>query len=153
MFALTYRRAAYIQGTIWLLVGSMLVAMGCNFLVASLLEGNQMAGHLPLLRSMPFLDKELAALTVALAAIAIGWLKGYCILAKTASKQLLRIAKLPSPISYSQLFEVRYFFLLGLMVGLGFLLRTFPIDVRGFIDLAVGIALLFGATVFFRQIP
>lgn len=151
MFRLTHRRATVLQGILWLLVGGMLVTMGCNFLVASLLAENQASGYLPLLRSLPVLDPELAALLVALAAIALGWLKGYYILAKTASKQLIRLAKLPSPIPYSQLFPIRYFCLLGLMGGLGLLLRSFPMDVRGGIDLAVGTALLFGSTLFFRR--
>lgn len=151
MFALTYPRAAYLQGTIWLLIGGMLVSMGCNFLIASLLQKNQSAAYLPLFHAIPIRDPELAALIMALSSIAVGWLKGYCILAKTVSKQLFRLEKIPSPIPYSQLFPMSYLFLLGLMGGLGFLLRAFPMDVRGCIDLAVGTALLFGSTLFFRR--
>ncbi len=151
VFALTYQKAAYLQGTIWLLIGGMLVSMGCNFLIASLLQENQATAYLPLFHSIPIQDPELVALVIALSSIIIGWLKGYCILAKTVSKQLFRLEKIVSPIPYSQLFPIQYLFLLGLMGGLGVLLRTFPIDVRGCIDLAVGTALLFGSTLFFRQ--
>ena len=147
MFALTHRRAAYIQGIIWLMVGSMLIAMGYRFLLAS----EELSTNLPLLHSLSFFGVNQATLILVLGSTLIGGLKGYYILAKAASKQLLRLARLPSPMDYSQLFEVRYLLLVGLMVGLGFVLRACPMDVRGCVDLAIGVALLFGSTVFFRQ--
>ena len=149
MFALTHRKAAYIQGIIWLMIGSILVTMGYRFLMVS--EELKMIGNLPLLHSLSFLGINQATVILVLGSILIGGLKGYYVLAKAASKQLLRLAGLPSPMTYSQLFEVRYLLLVGLMIGLGFLLRTFPVDVRGCVDLAIGIALLFGSTIFFRQ--
>jgi hypothetical protein len=62
--------------------------------------------------------------------IALGALKYRFVLSKTAKRMA------------SQPFRLRDLLLIGVMMGLGYLLRFFPDPVRGVIDVAVGFALI-----------
>lgn len=66
-------------------------------------------------------------------AIAVGLAKGHFVLSKTVKRMREERPGLRSVL------------LIGLMVGMGMSLRFVPNQVRGFIDVAVGHALLYGA--------
>jgi hypothetical protein len=57
------------------------------------------------------------------------------------------------PLHLKDLFPLSYLAIIGSMMMLGMLLKFLPIshDIRGFIDLAVGSALINGAFLYFKQ--
>jgi hypothetical protein len=57
---------------------------------------------------------------------------------------------LQAPIRFVDAYPKSYWLLLASMMALGFLLRLVPVEVRGFIDVVVGSALLNGALLYFR---
>ena len=79
-----------------------------------------------------------------------GFLKGRFVLRKTVQRISLRIAGLQAPIRFIDAYPKSYWLLLASMMALGFLLRLVPGEVRGFIDVVVGSALLNGALLYFR---
>ncbi len=72
---------------------------------------------------------------IALAVI-VGLAKGHFVLSKTVHRMR---EKAPG---------VKYLLLIGLMVSMGMALRFVPNQVRGFIDIAVGHALLYGGVLY-----
>ncbi len=141
-----------ISGLIWLGIGIMLLSMGTNFLIASALDANQTLYH-PFLQ---FLAKftgslEQSMMVILALGLGVGLLKGRLIFSKTVNRSVKRILSLPNPTSILNIYEKKYYFLLLGMVLLGFLARLTPQDIRGFIDVAVGAALIQGAILYFRQ--
>lgn len=82
----------------------------------------------------------------------IGFFKARFVLIKTVRRVVARIAALPLPIPFKQVYGPTYWILLGSMMALGMVFRflPIPIDVRGTIDVAIGSALLNGALFYFR---
>jgi hypothetical protein len=84
-------------------------------------------------------------------ALLVGFIKGRFVLSRTVRRISLRLAALPEPIRFVDAYPKSYWLLLASMMALGFLLRLVPLEVRGFIDVAVGSALLNGAMLYFRS--
>lgn len=82
--------------------------------------------------------------------LAIGFIKGRFILAKTVRRVVGRILSLPLPIRAGQVYAKSYWFLISGMMGLGMLMRFFPNEVRGVVDVTIGSALINGAMLYFR---
>lgn len=112
-----------ISGIIWLSIGAFLFYKGM------------------------FLTKSLLLFGLALF---LGCLKGELILQKTAKRIVGQICSLSSPISFKKVYPLSYWLLILSMVALGFLCRYLPDEVRGFIDIAIGSALMYGARLYFR---
>lgn len=125
---MTKRTLLVISGAVWLCVGSFLLFFGTHLVQASKTE---------------------YAFILLLAALIIGFLKGNIVLRKAAERQGSRIANLPHA-SLKNLYSRGYYLLLLSMVGLGWGMRFLPLTVRGTIDVAVGAALIIGATHLFR---
>jgi hypothetical protein len=83
--------------------------------------------------------------------IVVGYFKGRHVLAKSAEKGVQRLRQFPNPTPLSSIYSAKYYLLLGGMMGLGFSIKFFglPNDIRGFVDVAIGLALLYGATIYF----
>lgn len=148
---LSRRTLSGIAGSIWLLAGANLLFLGVNFLMQSV-EPTQTA-YLPLLNKlMGLIPHELAMPFLVVCGGLIGVLKGMTVIRKAARREVERIAQLPHPISIMQLYSKRGAILLALMLCLGLSLRFFslPLDVRGVIDVAVGIALIIGSASYLR---
>ena len=86
-------------------------------------------------------------------ALIVGFAKGRFVFVKTVQKVVSRIRSLPLPIRFSQVYTRSYWILIGSMMMLGMVFRflPIPIDIRGFIDLAIGSALMNGAMLYFRS--
>jgi hypothetical protein len=84
-------------------------------------------------------------------ALLVGFIKGRFVLSRTVRRISLRLATLPEPIRWMDAYPRSYWLLLASMMALGFLLRLVPLEVRAFIDVAVGSALLNGAMLYFRS--
>lgn len=67
-------------------------------------------------------------------ALLVGFIKGYFVLSKTVDKMKDRVP------------GVKSILLIGVMIGLSWAMKFLPPQVRGFVDVAVGHALLHGAS-------
>lgn len=146
MINVSHKTLIYISGLIWLAVGLMLLRLGLNLL-------RDTSQAMPLADTVaPYIGEAISlALLVALAA-AVGYLKGVFVLGKSAKKGVERLLAFPNPTKITNLYSAKYYILLGLMVGLGMSMKYLglPNDIRGLIDVAIGIALITGALVYFR---
>jgi hypothetical protein len=82
-------------------------------------------------------------------ACGLGLCKGHFVLSKTAARLIARLCKLPLPIRITQAYPLAYWILLSAMMGMGFLFRLFPDTIRGFADVAIGCALIYGSHFYF----
>jgi hypothetical protein len=113
----------YISGAIWFSAGSFLLYKGISFTEGFFLYA---------------------------IAIPVGYLKGRYVLSKTVGRMMHRIASLSTPITFWNVYPFSYWFLIAGMMALGVLCRFLPNQVRGFVDLAIGSALVYGAFLYFR---
>ena len=136
------------SGLIWLAAGISLMHKGLKFVAD--------ASYLPDAFCVRFQERfgSIQAAGTALVAVALllGFLKGRFVLVKTVRRVSFRIQSLPLPIKITSLYTPSYLILLGSMMALGFLVRfiSMPMDIRGFIDVAIGSALINGAMLYFQ---
>lgn len=153
MLKVSHATMITISGAIWLAIGLMLLRMGVNLLLPPAAQEGE-SFYLPLVQSMApyFGGLKGALLGLLLFALVVGYLKGRFVLGKSARKGVERILSFPNPVSIVQIYSPKYFILLGLMVLLGISIKYMglPNDVRGAIDVTIGIALLTGALIYFR---
>lgn len=148
---LSRRTLSVFAGSIWLLAGANLLFLGAKFLLQSVELAH--SAYLPFLHTlMGLLPNDVAMPVLAVCGLLVGVLKGMTVIRKAARREVERIANLPQPISITQLYSRRGAILLGLMFCLGFSLRflSVPLDIRGFIDVAVGAALIMGSASYLR---
>ena len=152
MLQVSHKTLIYLSGLIWFIVGFLLLRLGLNLLM-SITPGE--ATTLPLISLLlPFVSQHNQAITAVLCfACVIGYLKGRFVLGKSVQKGVVRIVSFPNPTSLGNIYSLKYYLLLGGMVGLGMSIKFLGLtnDVRGLIDVAIGIALLVGAMNYFRQ--
>ncbi len=131
----------------------MLLSMGLNFIVGSILSENLHTMSRPILDFLaPYVGGlDEAALSLILLGLLIGFMKGRVVFSKTVGKTVARILTMPNPAPLTRIYTKGYYFLLGGMILLGFLVRFLPNDIRGFVDVAIGSALINGAMLYFRQ--
>ncbi len=132
-FQMSHKSWILFSGVLWGIVGCMLLYKGLQLLS----EGVDT-------------DSYNRAFWLVAAGLFFGFLKGRFVLRKTVQRISLRIAELQAPISFVDAYPKSYWLLLASMMSLGFLLRLVPVEVRGFIDVVVGSALLNGALLYFR---
>lgn len=149
---LSQRTLCVLAGCIWLLAGLNLLFLGEKFLIESIQGTTGL--NLPLLESLSSLTESTKLGAVFLAGIGalIGFLKGSTVLRKAAHREVRRIHALNAPVSLWQLYSVKGVIVLGIMLCLGASLRflNIPLDIRGTIDVAIGVALILGSYHFLR---
>lgn len=133
------------SGFLWLLIGVSLLNLGLKLLTQAHIYSSFFSF---------FGSKEEGATLLIASALLIGILKGKYVLKKSAMKLLTRIYALPNPASFAEAYSKSYLLLIAFMMSLGMLIKYFevPNDIRGFIDVAVGAALIQGSTHYFRAI-
>lgn len=153
MFKLSHTAMIVISGIIWLGIGCMLLSLGLNFIVESFLKDNLATMKRPILDLLSPLvgGVEPAAIMLIAIALLIGFMKGKFVFKKTVGRTVARICALPNPAPFIQIYPKSYYFLLALMFFLGFVVRFFPLDVRGAVDVVIGCALINGSMLYFRQ--
>jgi hypothetical protein len=123
--------------TLWLTGGLVLSIRGINFLFDSPALGNLalMAG-------------------LVLAALIIGFGKGKFVLSKTSAKNIERINQFSEPRKPIQVYSMRSWIIITLMVGISLALNFFQIDyiVRGPINLGIGFALIVSSMVYLKSL-
>ncbi len=156
MFKLKHAALIYISGTIWLAVGLMLLSISINLFAESFQLPSEAAHTLLPLASLlaPYSGGIQIALFLLIAfGIVLGYFKGKFVLEKSALKGVERICAFPNPTPLNRIYSAKYYILLILMIGLGVSIKYFGLsrDIRGFVDMAIGIALLTGSLVYYRQ--
>jgi uncharacterized protein YneF (UPF0154 family) len=139
----------FLSGLIWTLVGFFLLSKGLTLVVYSL-----QADYTPFLAyfSSKVSSKESAVLLLICLALFIGYIKGRFILLKTVKRVVKRILSLTPPIKIKEVYSRSYLILLLSMTFIGVSVKFLPIaqDIRGFIDLIIGAALLNGSLLYYR---
>jgi hypothetical protein len=141
----------FVSGILWLIIGCFLTFKGVVFLGLTILS-EKMDPLMQLLMKISS-NRERAGLVLIFSALVIGLFKGRVVLAKTVMRQVKRLMGISHPLHLKDLFPLSYLAIIGSMMMLGMLLKFLPIthDIRGFIDLAVGSALINGAFLYFKQ--
>ncbi len=141
-----------LSGVVWFVVGIGLLTLGLNFIVFTVHFPE--AGKFSVLTSLASLmgGRDQAALGLMAIALIVGLLKGKFALAKASHRVVSRILSLKEPIRFSEVYQKGYFFLIGGMILLGMSMKWLhiPPDIRGFVDVAVGSALMNGSSAYFR---
>ncbi|MBM3192130.1 MAG: hypothetical protein FJZ63_05735 [Chlamydiae bacterium] len=142
-----------ISGCVWLFIGCLLTVRGLFFIVGSMLVSSY--DESPLLKFLQkfFQDPEKSLLFLVFFAVMLGFLKGRFVLARTVRRAVKRLVLLPAPLKVQALFPWSYLLVMVAMMGLGMLFKYLSLakDVRGFIDIAVGSALVNGAFIYFKH--
>ena len=154
---LGYRTAILFSGLLWLMIGILLLTKGINYLV---LAGNAHlsggASGFSLLKCIDFFAKssEQSATILVCVALVLGFFKGRVVMKKAVIRVVRRIRSLPAPIPLTALYSKGYLFLIGGMalLGIAFKYLPLPMDIKGFVDFAVGVALINGAMLYVRAI-
>ncbi len=150
----THNIAIITSGIIWLLVGLFLLYKGLFFTVLAKVtfmdEGYPLFNVLAKIKQ----DPETVALISVTLALVVGLIKGRFALAKSAKRTVARLVSTPAPLKPKDVFPIPYILLVMLMMLLGMSLKYFnvPYDVRGFVDVAVGSALINGAIIYFKLV-
>lgn len=136
-------------GLVWLAVGLYLLPLGLKFLTEQSLIPPPSAPLLNFLGS--FLSQGNAIVILIASGLFVGYFKGRYVLGKSAERESARIKALPNPAPVQQLYSKRFYILVALMMGIGMAMRLVPLDVRGWVDVAVGAALINGSVVYFKR--
>ena len=141
-----------ISGVIWFIVGIGLLTLGLNFIVSK--------AQVDILETTSFIAKiaplvggrEQAALAHIIIGLIMGFIKGRYVLVKTVRRVVERILALEMPVKFSQVYSRGYLMLIGAMIALGLSMKWIglPTEIRGLIDVAIGSALMNGASAYFR---
>lgn len=136
--------AILFTGLIWFFVGAMLMMKGLKLIVLGVPQVDWLVSIVG--------SAQQASLLLIVKALIVGYIKGKYVLTKTVMRVTKRVLSLAVPIKLSQIYAKGYYILLGSMVCLGVLLKilAIPPALLGFIDLAIGSALIHGAMMYFR---
>ncbi|KIC71678.1 hypothetical protein DB44_DE00040 [Candidatus Protochlamydia amoebophila] len=153
MLKVTHTTMVVVSGLVWLIVGCVLLPLGLNFVVESILKENLVVINRPLLDPlMKWVGgADQAVLFLIAISLWIGFIKGRFVFAKTVQNSVNRILLLPNPVSIKQIYTTKYYLLLGSMIFLGFLMKYTPMDIRGAVDIIIGSALIQGGMLYFRK--
>jgi hypothetical protein len=141
-----------ISGVVWFIVGIGLLTLGLNFICfKAQMEPHETTSLIAKITPLSG-GREQAALALIIAGLILGFIKGRFILVKTVRRVVERILSLDVPVKFSAVYSKGYLGLIGGMILLGMSMKWIglPAEVRGLIDIAIGSALMNGATAYFR---
>lgn len=140
-----------ISGVIWFVIGMGLMSLGLNFLIFNALMQQETTSLIAALSSIAG-GREQASLVLIMLGLIVGFLKGRFVLIKTVRQVVERILALEPPIHFFRVYNRKYLILIGSMILLGMSMKWFGLapEIRGFIDVAIGSALMNGAMAYFR---
>lgn len=132
-----------LAGTIWGLVGLMLVLRGAGLYQLAVEEQNA---------------SQMALAISIFMSLAIGGAKGKFLFSKTARRNIARISALEPPLKPHQVYAGKFYFLIMGMIGLGVFMRTFNHWFGGYIVVAaiycgIGLALTVSSMYYWKTGP
>jgi hypothetical protein len=150
----SHSKLIVLSGAIWFTIGVYLLQLGLNLLIGGVNADMSAKSFYPLINFLnPYIGSvESTSILLLVVALFIGYVKGRYVLGKTAQKGVKRILSFPNPTKISNLYNGKYYLLMGLMVGLGISIKFLGIshDIRGVVDIAIGSALINGSIIYFR---
>jgi hypothetical protein len=133
----------------WLGIGMVLAIRGAWHLLQVSIRGPFEPAKMRLISLFP--SKEVGFIVVILAAFTLGFLKARYVLIGQIKRAVSRLLQMENPLPISKAYSVSYYFLVLGMVGIGLLLSYFaPLDIRAFISIFAGIALINGSFIYFH---
>lgn len=153
MWKVSHTTLIVLSGIIWLIVGCALLSLGINILIESTLQDYMASSSKPIVNffSTFTANQESAVLILLTICLFIGYMKGRYVLGKSALKGVARILTFPNPTHIKNIYSAKYYILLSGMGLLGILVKLFPTDIRGAVDVTIGSALINGAIIYFRS--
>lgn len=152
MLNVRHKSMILISGALWALIGGMLLRKGLMYLQEC--SENFQADAYPFASKLVSVmgGTQEAVLALIVLALIVGALKGRTVLKKSACRVIDRIRTLPDPAPLMKMYAPPYWLLYLFMMSLGMLMKVtgLPIDIRGFVDTAVGAALLNGSINYFK---
>lgn len=127
-----HKVAIILSGFLWMIVGVILLGKGLALLLGP--------------------EDPLFALNAI--ALLIGFVKGRWVLRKSAERVIKRLSSLPNPCAIHAIYSKSYVFLILGMIALGMVFKfvSIPGEIKGFLDVAIGFALISGASFYFRHL-
>lgn len=140
------------SGALWFFAGIYLLPLGIHFLVSAAKSHGIGYSFFDLL-SWFHLSSDQAAMVLVAAALGVGYFKSKVVFSKAVERGVKHIASLPELAPIQAVFTSKYLVLIGIMMGIGMAMKWLgvPYDIRGFIDVAVGSALINGSVMYFRK--
>lgn len=155
MLKFKHKTLIIIAGFLWMAIGVFLLNMGLRLISEKALMHITEVHPSSLLTYLAALFGGIQEAAVALIASAmlIGYFKGRYVLSKTVRRMVLRIQSLPSPTGLHNIYGLKFYLLILLMISLGALIRVLgtPAEIRGAVDVTIGAALVNGALLYFRH--
>jgi hypothetical protein len=149
-------QAMIFSGVIWLGIGVWLLTLGLSLIGQSLQQAMMSKNIFD-----PFLafvasyvgGADRAGVVIVAVGLLIGYFKGRFVLAKTVQRISRRVATFGSHVPVSKLYSKGYLLLIASMIVLGMSIKWLglPFSLRGFVDTAIGSALINGSLLFFRE--
>lgn len=134
-----------LSASLWLVVGSTLLSVGLRLISRSIQADFT---ETPFMSTLSLISdsKLMLGMLVGATGVLIGCFKGHFALAKSAHKLNAYYKTLPNPTPIYRLYPLPYYALLAIMMSFGMLLNFLQTasDIRGFIDIVIGVALLIG---------
>lgn len=154
---LRHSHAILLSALVWMGIGTLLLIKGLQYLTLmgnKVLSGTHQGFSLIQQAGRLTSHSEQGAMIVVVAALLLGFFKGRIILKKTVHRTVSRIKSHPSPVPITSIYSKGYLFLIGGMMCLGFIFKILPLplDVKGFIDLTIGVALTNGGMLYIRAL-
>lgn len=144
-----------LSGFIWFCAGCFLLPLGIHLIIQTAQEiqlQNEFTSYVVHPLSHQLGGVKAAALVLISLCLFVGYFKGRYVLGKSAKRCAERILTFPNPIGLHQIYGIKYYIIVVVMMSLGMFVRYFGIakDIRGVIDVIIGFALINGALITFR---
>lgn len=146
---MSVRKWIVVSGLSWLVIGAYLMVKGLKWITVAMQETPALLKWLVGLAG----SVQQGALILISAALLVGFIKGRMVLSKSVSRIVSHLRSQKGKIQMSNAYDRKYYMILAAMMGIGMLFRFLPIpnDIRGFVDVTIGSALMNGAMLYFRQ--
>ncbi len=152
-----HRSAILFSGFIWFAIGMLLLFRGLQYLAQAsevFLRGQELPFSVIGLISRHLTIKPLDAIYMVLSfAFLLGIAKGRLAMRHTVNRIVNRIRQFPSPFHIKHIYGKSYYVLMISMscVGIVFKFLPIPIDLKGFFDATIGVALINGGILYTRE--
>jgi hypothetical protein len=147
--AMNVKKWIVVSGFSWLAIGAYLLVKGLKWMKLSRDEPASFATWI----GEAVGSVEQGIMLLICVALLIGFVKGRFVLSRTVDRIVAHLSMQKPPIRFAQAYDKKYYFILAVMMGLGMGMRFLPIplDIRGFVDVTIGSALMNGSMLYFRK--